>query len=105
MLADGEKGERSPSGLAATSPSVRAFIYLYGRLRLIWRLFLRRKIGKPQFSQIRFNRSIESVRVLVCDGAKRRRSRIKDKHTHRCQKSIFSIKFILNSKQEMIYEI
>ena len=34
--------------------------------------------------ETRFSRSIESVRVLVC--AVKRRSRIKDKHTHRCQK-------------------
>ena len=34
--------------------------------------------------ETRFSRSIESVRVLVC--AAKRRSRIKDKHTHRCQK-------------------
>ena len=88
MRTDGEKGERSPSGLAATSPSVRAFIYLYGRLRLIWRQFLRRSISSRSFSQIRSSRS-----VLVCAWACLRRGEAEplsyqDKPTHRCQRNI-----------------
>ena len=43
-----------PSGLAAASLSVRAFIYLYGRMRLIWRQFLRRSISKPNLIKFGF---------------------------------------------------
>lgn len=77
MHADGEKGERSPSGLAAASPSVRAFIYLYGRLRLIWRQFLRLLIDRRSSVKFCLVGRFWSVRGLVCGGAKRRRSRIK----------------------------
>ena len=92
MRADGEKGERSPSGLAATSPSVRTFIYLYGRLRLIWQQFLRRSNSQPKFSQIRFNRS-----VLVCAWACLRRGEAEplsyqDKPTHRSKIKFYNQK-------------
>jgi len=77
MRADGEKGEISPSGLAATSPSVRAFIYLYGRLRLIWRQFLRRSIANRSSVKFDLVGRFGFVLGLVCGGAKPSRSRIK----------------------------
>lgn len=106
MRADGEKGERSPSGLAATSPSVRAFIYLYGRMRLICRRFLRRSISKPKFSQIWFSRP-----VLVCAWACLRRGEAEplsyqDKPTHRCQNPILQSKNLKTyNPRRVIYDI
>ena len=65
---------------------------------------MRRLIEQLEFSQSFVNRSIESVRVLVCGEAKPSRSRIKTSTRHGCKLGIFNRFFIENAlpKNEVI---